>query len=294
MSWEDFRFLLAIERGGGVAGAARELGVDKATVRRRVGALEEELGQPLVERRASGWTVNEAGTRVAAAAATMDEAVSAVRRELAAAAGSAVVRVTAPAWFARGVITPELGALRERHPGVTLLVLATDALLDVAQREADIAIRNVKPEGDGLAFRRVGFLGSAAYASRAYVAERGVPRGRADWSGHCLLAFDEVVAHNPALRWIAETGAPVVFRASDPLVLLEATLGGLGIAVLPCILADAEPDLVRVGDQIGRQAIFTCLPEELRRHPPVRLVADWIADLFVQKRAELAGDTRSS
>lgn len=75
MSWDDYRYLLAVHESGGVAGAARALGVDKATVRRRVEALEEELGHPLVERKVSGWQMNDAGQRAVAMAARMNDLV---------------------------------------------------------------------------------------------------------------------------------------------------------------------------------------------------------------------------
>lgn len=289
MSWEDFRFLLAIERGGGVAGAARLLEVDKATVRRRIEALEEGEGQPLVVRRASGWTVNEAGARLARAAEAMEKAVEAARRDLTA-SEETVVRVTAPVWFARRVIMPALGALHAEHPELTLRLLATNEMLDVAQREADIAVRNIKPARDGIAFRRVGELGNAIYASRSYLEERGEPQGRSGWSEHHLLAFDERVSYAQELQWLADSGATVVFRATDPEVLLDATVNGMGIAVLPCLLADAEPELVRIDPEVARCSIYACLPEELRRHQPVRSIADWLAKLFEAKHKELAGE----
>lgn len=282
MSWDDFRFLLAVHEAGGVAGAARVLGVDKATVRRRVEALEGELGCPLIERKVTGWEVSDAGGRAADVAARVRDLVDGfVQRQVEEAGLVRVVRVTAPVFFARRVLMPHVKSFSARHPGITVRLTATNAMVDLGQRQADVAIRNVPAKTQGLTVRKLGTLLSAAYATHEYVERCGIPERANACYGHTLVAYNDVATYCPHFSWLNASSAQIAFRATDTLLLLDAILAGVGFGVLPAILGEAEHDLERL-DALGTASdpIYAVCPEELRDVGAVRAVSDWIAEMF--------------
>src|SRR5689334_8785319 len=158
MDWNDLRYLLAVHRGGSLAGAAKALGVTKATASRRLAALEEALGTELVARTPDGLTLTEAGRIALSSAEEMARIAAAIESRLGNAEDGAVrgtVRLTAPQWLAERLLLSELPALRAQHPGLEVQLLGTNAVLDLTRLEADLALRNVKPTHLSLVARKV-------------------------------------------------------------------------------------------------------------------------------------------
>jgi DNA-binding transcriptional LysR family regulator len=293
VDWDDLRYLLAVHRAGSLTRAARTLRVDKATVGRRLTALSQTLGAEVIEHLPRGVRLTRAGELAAATAERVDAEIAALQGE--AGGGDASVRLTAPIWFAKHVLMPALPAFRKRHPKVELGLLSTSDVLDLPGRRADVALRNLRPTQAGLVVKPAGTLGSGLYASRTYLAERGRPRGRNDLASHHLLAYENRITYVPELAWLERAQVPVSFRATDALALLEATLGGLGIAVLPCFLGDAEPSLERLTPLgLGHEEIMIVTHESARKSPAVRAAVDWLAALWKQHAARLAGEGRAS
>lgn len=165
----------------------------------------------------------------------------------------------------------------------------TNQILNLAQREADLALRNVRPTHASLTARKVGELGGCAYASQLYLDRKGVPRGRDALAGHDLLAY-EGLGGMPGFEWMrdAPDGTTIVFRANDPEALASAAGAGLGIAALPCLVGDPLPSLVRVPSLgHGRCDLFLVAHEDARGVARVRVVADFIADVLARHRAEI-------
>lgn len=249
MDWNDLRYLLAVQEGGSLARAAAELGVTKATVSRRIQALEDALGAQLVERRPEGMVVTAAGARAVRAAEVMRGAArdlrASVREDHGAVEG--VVRVTAAEWLAERLIIPAVAHLRARHPALELRIHGSHALLDVDAGEADLALRNVRPASGSLVTKRVGELAGCVYGSRLYLERRGVPRGPDDLGAHDLLTY-ELRGGMPGFEWMSEPRwePRVVMRAGDPMALMSAARAGLGLAAIPCLIGETEPRLARV------------------------------------------------
>lgn len=291
LNWDDLRHLVALHHAGSLARAATLLAVDKATVSRRLEALEDSLHCRLFERLPAGYRLTEAGHQalehalaMAAQAAELEARLGDVQ-----AAMRGVVRVTAPAWFCRLVLIPELPAFRQQHPQLELQLLTTNLVVSMPKREADIAVRNLRAEERGLASRQLGRLRSAIYAAKAYLDQRGVPRTRDELAAHHLIAYQERICFLPGYAWLADCGAPVAFRASDTLALAEACEAGLGLAVLPCALGDAVAALRRVPVAPAAEETIWCVaPSERIMQPPVRATLQWIAALFERRQAELA------
>lgn len=293
VQWNDLRFLLAVGRSGSISAAATSLGVNKATVSRRVAALEDELGTSLLTRSTTGYELTGAGHAALAAAEQVDEVIGQLQHRVGKAdhvlAGT--VRVTAPPWFVRKVIVPELEAFLVKHPQLQVLNVATDEVLDLTKRAADVGVRNCVPQQNSLLVRRVGEMGFSLYAARSYLDRQGVPRNVDEVRGHALIAFHDTVTYIEDFEWLNELDCPIAFRATDTAAQVDAAIAGLGLAVLPAFLANVSPDLVRLHEvqPPALEAVYTVMPPEMKQVARVRAVADWIAGLFQRYASAFRG-----
>jgi molybdate transport repressor ModE-like protein len=176
--WNDVKSLLAVARAGSTAGAARDLGVNQTTVARRLEALERDLGVRLVERSQSGASLTEAGLCLVADSEAMERAAISLRHKVEAhrrgVAGT--LRVTLSEMLAAVIVTPLLPQFRELYPDITLELVVTDDMLDLAAGEADIAFRGARALPDStLVARKVSETAWALYCSRDYANRLGVP-----------------------------------------------------------------------------------------------------------------------
>lgn len=275
--WQDLRHFAALARHGTLSGAARELGVDHATVGRRVAALEQALGLRLVDRLPRRAVLTADGRIVAGLAAEVETAAHAIARHARAAASSpaAKVRVSAPPAIAARLVAPQVATFQANNPAITLVLsgMAERAALD--RGEADIAVRLSRPEQPDLVVRRIGVIRFGLFATRDQAA---LPP--ADWR---FIAYDAPLDHVAQQAWLHErlAGRRIVFRASDLFSQVEAARAGLGAAVLPTFMAEAEPALVALpADDPPARDIWLATYPDLRRSPPVRAVMDFLADVI--------------
>jgi len=190
--WENIRHFVTLAREGTLSAAARTLGVDHATVARRVAALERSTGLKLVDRRARTTTLTEDGKRVAAVAAPMEEAAFALGRAAQAAKPGldGEVTISAPPNFASSVIAPQLVRLYRQHPGICLKLIGEKRRASLNRREADLALRLMRPVETGLFVRRIGSFGFSLYGAPAYL-EKTPPHAFA------FIGYDASMAESP-------------------------------------------------------------------------------------------------
>jgi DNA-binding transcriptional LysR family regulator len=292
VDWNDLRYLLAVHRRGSLASAAKELGVTKTTMSRRLAALEDALGARLLDRRPNGMALTAAGREAVAAAEEMASASASLEARIASATDakpSGTVRLTAPQWLAARYIIPALPALKSEYADVDVQLVGTNEILNVAQDEADLALRNVRPQHASLVARKIGALGGCVYASQLYLERKGMPRAREALAGHELLLY-EGLGGMPGFEWMRESpkGTTVAFRANGPEGLVSAATAGLGLAALPSLLGDVEPSLRRVDALgVGRCDLLLVFREQHRATPRIRVVADFIAGVMSANRAEI-------
>ncbi len=248
--WSDLRVLLEVARAGTLSAAARKLGVDSTTVGRRLAALERALGARLVTRTPDGLVLTQAGAAIRDAGEEMERAVLRAEQQALGADRTlaGVVRVATTEMLGETVALPALRALRRRHPHIRVDLSVGPSRLDLARREADVALRFVRPDGGDLVARRAGALRFGAYATKGYLAARGRPARGDGFAGH------DVVIYEPGIRsWrLGQLGgepvrdARVVLRTNSTRMLYEAVRLGLGVGSVPCWLADRDPILERV------------------------------------------------
>ncbi|WP_232346351.1 MULTISPECIES: LysR family transcriptional regulator [Cupriavidus] len=285
MNWDNTRYFLAIARSGSLRGAAASLEVDQATVGRRLAAFEEELGATLFLRTPQGYVLSQAGEMMLADAEQMESAAEAIGRKSALAdrllAGP--VRIATTDTLAEGFVLPALAALQRRHPELEYTLLTATELVDVAAREADLAVRGLRPQAGNVIIKKLGVVEMGLYAAPDYLARRGKPRRGAGLSGHDLLMFprDTVPRHWQELGGESLRGAHVALQSNSQMALRSAALRGMGIALLSAFLAERDSGLVRIfPDRRDWVDIWLVLHPDLRRVARVRAVIEALAGAF--------------
>ena len=285
MDWNDLRYFLAVAEEGSTLAAARALRVSQTTVARRITALEEALGLKLFEKRQAGYVLTPAGEglidrarQVEAATEGFAEASAALVRDT-----SGVVRVTTQEIFANTLLAPILRELHERHPEIVIEIDTAQELLDLGAGEADIALRSTAGEAPaGLVGRSLCIDDWTLYCSREYAERHGVPRTREELLQHAIIGGGGGKLWLHYEKWLRSLGleGQVAMHHATSTGLLMAVRSGFGIAVLPCVVADGDPDLVRcIPPRADHQRHMWLLTHERVRHTPrVRTVIDFFYD----------------
>lgn len=286
---------LAVARTGSLAAAARTLGVNRSTVFRRLGEFEAALGVQLFDRTSDGFVATEAGEEMRAIADRVEDELAAAARGIAGRAQrlTGTVRVATTDSMAFGLLPPHLARFHAAHPGIRVELVATPRLLTFTRREADVAFLAVRSPDGAFVGRRLCGMAVAIYAAKAYLARHPPPRDAAALSRHAIVASDDSLSHFPITRWLKENVAEtaVVYRTNSLLMQLAAVRAGVGLAYLPCLLADTVPDLVPVFPSdvdIGTD-LWICTHPDLRRAGRVRAFMDFMAESILADRDFLEG-----
>jgi len=283
LDWNDLRYFLAVADGGSTLAAGRALRVSQTTVARRIAALEEALGLTLFEKRQAGYALTTAGEellekarQVETSATRFAEASSALTRDK-----RGTVRITTQEIFAVTLLAPILRELHEHHPDIIIELDDSQQLRDLGEGEADIALRSTSSEAPvGVVGRRLSIDDWTLYCSREYAAKNGVPHTRAQLKKHAFIGGGGPKLWHAYSAWLHDLGLDdrVIMHHASATGMLSAIRSGLGIAVLPCVVADAEPDLIRcVPPKAGHGRFMWLLTHErVRQTPRVRVVIDFL------------------
>jgi DNA-binding transcriptional LysR family regulator len=281
MDWDNARVFLAIHRTGTLRGAAGQLNIDQATVGRRLAGLERSLGATLFLRTPAGYVPTPAGEAAARSAALMEEAALQLQREM---QGSdhrleGVVRVATTDTLAVHFVMAALARLHEIHPDIAIELHVDTSITSLTRREADLAVRTLRPTEPDLISRHLTRRAAGLFASRAYVERRGVPDIDAGLAGHDLVIFHPSVAPRQSreLGGASVAGARIVMQVNTGMMLQQAVRAGLGIAELPIPMAGDDPGLVRIWPE--RQHwydLYLVMHGDLGRSARVRAVAEAI------------------
>ena len=279
--WDDLKTALALVRHGTLSGAADALGVTYTTVSRRISRLEESLGQVLFERSQTGYSLTPAGDLLLRRVRAMQAASIPVQELLQSEAETPVIRLsagTATATF----LADKYSLLSRPGDGFRLNFVTTEAVLDIAHREIDLGIRNRPAESGNLASRPLGLLRFAPFRSWS----AGQPEAM-DW-----VAVDPRHARHPAALWLHEQGHKVGVLASSVGTVHELVRAGAGIGIMPCLIGDCDPALVRAGPVIEdlTETQHLVMHNDDRHRAPLRRVIDRIVAVYRDNADLLAGE----
>lgn len=261
--WNDLKYVLETVRQGGVSGAARVLGVNHATVSRRIAAAEADMGARLFERLPGGYAPTDAGQEAARAAERMELANADLGRLIAARdrSLSGELKVTAPQLMVERVLAPTLVDFRKAHPQIDVTVIATNEVLSLTRREADVAFRISDAPPDTLVGTRVAEQKAGVYASRALLKARSQdPAQPLDWVrfAHWPGPPEEVKRALPNRR--------IALTVDDMIAAIGVVRAGIGATRMACFLGDTDPLLARVPGA----PLFDYAPIWVLTHPDLR------------------------
>ncbi len=288
MDWDKLRVFHAVAEAGSFTHAGDTLNLSQSAVSRQISALEEALQVPLFHRHARGLILTEQGeslnrtVREVFAKLAMTEALLTESREKPAGR----LKVTTTVGFGASWLAPRVQAFLEMYPDVTMNLVLDDTDLDLAMREADVAIRMHPPKQPDLVQRHLMVMEWHLCASPSYLAKHGTPQTPDDLDDHKLILFGSYHPPVPDVNWLAELGR----RPGDPRrallevnslhAMMEAVKSGLGMAAVPDYMAtEAEADgLVRLLPEVKapKVDVYFVYPEELRSSKRVAVFRDFL------------------
>jgi DNA-binding transcriptional LysR family regulator len=286
LNWELCRSFLAVLREGNLSRAARALQLTQPTLGRHIDEMESALGVSLFTRSPQGLAPTEAAFELKPHAEAMASAADALVR--AASGGSAeargTVRVTVPELVGAELMPRILMAFHAKHPAIDIELVLTNVTENLLQREADIAVRMVRPTQNALVARNVGQVRFGLYAHKDYLTRCGTPRSMADLRDHTLIGFDRGAAAIRALRDIPNpiSRESFAFRSDSPVAQIAMARAGYGIGRGADIVGRRDPDLVPVlADQYCVVIdTWVVMHEDARNTRRTRLMFDHLVESF--------------
>lgn len=292
LNWDDTRVFLALARAGSLSAAATRLGLGIATLSRRISRLETALQVPLFVRHQTGYRLTDQGKALLGRAEALEGAAAALcvdaRRETEIVGR---VRLATAENLANPIIIPTLAPLLERHPGLSLEIVSDVATVNLHRRDADLAVRMVRPTHGHLTVRRIGTLGFGLYGSPGYTAARPQPEAPVSAEQDRFIGWAEGYRHLPAAQWIEGLlrGRLPVLATTSLAAQVRAAAAGIGLAPLPHFLA-RQAGLVRVEARMAiDQPIWLAIHADLAASRRVGAVAEHLVDVFQEARERLAG-----
>ncbi|NSX84100.1 LysR family transcriptional regulator [Agrobacterium tumefaciens] len=289
MNWDDVRLFLSVARSGQFLSAARKLGVNHATLSRRISALEAAIGTQLFLRSTNGCELTEEGQRLLAGAERMETEMLNAQANLGrvdtAVAGT--VRIGAPDGLGVSFLAPRLGRLTARYPDLKIQLVPVPRSFSLSQREADIAITIERPEQGRLMFSKLTDYSLGLYASAVYLADYGTPDDVEALKRHRRIGYVEDLIFSPSLNFTGEIMRDwdAAFEISSATGQTEAVRSGAGIGILHNYIAGQYPELLRIMPHLTiSRSYWTAYHESARQLVRVRTVVDFLQELVAEER----------
>ncbi len=282
--WSLIPSFLAVLDAGSLMGAARALDAQQPTLSRHIAQLEAQLGVALFERTGRGVQPTAAALALAEAARQMAAGAEQLGQQLVRRSQSSQgkVRLSASQVAACCLLPPLLAELHAEEPGIQIELVATNAVSNLLRREADIALRMLRPQQAGLVARKLGELNIQACAHRDYLAHAGTPRRVEELAGHRLIGYDQ---NEAILQGAAAAGLPLTrehfgLRTDDQVAYTQLVQAGAGIGFLASFLVRDTPGLVPLLPELvtPKLPVWLVVHREIRGNPVVRRVFDFLAE----------------
>ena len=286
--WSLARTFLAALESGSLLGAAKRLGSSQPTVGRQISELESQLGVALFERTGRGLVATQSALQLAVSAQAMEAAALQLARSGSSSQKqiSGTVRITASQPVACYLLPPILSDMRRALPEIQVEIESSNVVSNLLRREADIALRMVRPDQATLVAKKIGAVKVGTYASRDYLARRGTPKQPMDLIGHDLIGYDK---GEDIIRGFRAAGQSIsreafAFRTDDLIVQWEAVRAGLGIGFYANYLARSDSDVLRILPTMALPELpmWLTVHREIRTSQRIRAVFDFLASALPQ------------
>jgi len=293
----DLELLLALVESGSLAKAAHALGVHHATAFRRLADMEHKAGSRLFDRLPGGYQPTPAGALLIEPARLLrgqlrefDARVLNFDR-----APAGTVRVTTSDGLASAYLAPHLQAFAAAYPGIVVELAVENRISDLAEREADVAIRPAQRLEGNMVGRKAAPMGYSLYASRDYLARHG-RLVDLDFNGHSVCHYHPSIEYFSTAKWLKRHArkARVAARCNNLTAMQAMGRAGMGIVAIPCVLGDTDGTLVRLLDPVPAMAtsLWLCTHPGIRKVARIRALLDHLYASIRRDSARLTGTAR--
>ncbi|KPN63288.1 transcriptional regulator, LysR family [Aliiroseovarius crassostreae] len=292
MDWDKLRIFHAVADAGSLTHAGDALHLSQSAVSRQIRALEESLNATLFHRHARGLILTEQGELLFEATNAMNHrleaAVARIRDSKEEVYGE--LRVTTTTAFGSLWLAPRLPKFYEKYPDLTIDLMLEERVLDLPMREADVAIRMKEPSQADLIRKRLMDVHMRLYASPGYLESHGTPESYDDLTKHKIIcqstSAHQVSAGAALVKQLIAYGVSSSLTVNNYFGVLQATLNGLGIGVLPDYIIEDFPELQRVLPQAESKDIpvYLAYPEELRQSQRIAAFRDFVTEEIIAQR----------
>ena len=293
--WNDYQAFLAIARAGQMARAATAMGVDAATIGRRLRRLEARLGATLFEQTREGQILTEAGETLLAEVEAMAQAAGRISENVTTGSGPAgLLRVSLTEGFATAIVAPALKTFVSTYPRLMVDIVSSTGLLSPSKREADIAVTLSRPRAGPVIAGKLSDYTLRLYGQRDYLEARGMPDDPASLARrHTLIGYVPDLLYAPELRYLSEVepGLVATVRSTSVLTQHRMIAAGAGIGVLPCFLGDTDPTLCPIfPERLITRSFWLVTHKDTHNLARVQAFKAWISNLIIQQRCRLLWD----
>lgn len=286
MDWDKLRIFHAVADAGSFTHAGHELALSQSAVSRQISALEQDLNVPLFHRHARGLILTEQGEVLYRTAHDVFTKLAAAKTRLmdSKEKPSGELRITTTVGLGSVWLTPRIREFMELYPDIKVTLLLEDRELDLAMREADVAIRLRRPTQPDLIQRKLFTVHHHIYASLEYVKKHGIPKSVEDLDKHKILTFGQAPGYLTTVNWLETAGRPegspraVALSVNNAYGLRRAVQAGVGIASLADYIVASDSNLVQIDMPLEAPQFDTYFvyPEELKDTKRVTVFRDFI------------------
>ncbi len=282
LNWDNLRYVMMVANKGSIAAAARELGVNRTTVLRRIDRFQQSLNCRLFERGEAGYVLTPEAERIVDAARDVENVLFDMSRRI---AGRELrlegeLRVTTTDSFMLSLLSPWFASFCDRYPHIVVDVLVTNTVLDLHRRDADVAIRPTREADPGLIGLRLGDVEFGLYAAPELCQRMPGPDPLA-WR---WIGFVDSLSMTPIGRWLSGAVAAerIGMRCDSFVAVRAAAEAGVGVALLPCFLGDHSTQLQRLDYDLREQStgLWLLTHPELARSARVNAFMEHIREVF--------------
>lgn len=287
--WDDLRFFLAVARAGSFTKAGKTLKATQTTVGRRLHAFEARAGAKLFDRRYDGMYLTPAGKEVFNLVEAMEQCSIHVERLIVGADQGlkGTVRIAATEGIGSYWLTPRLDAFQRKFPNLVVELLIGNEVLDLAKREADLAIRLARPTDPKLVAVKVGRMRFGLYCSPAYIERCGRPASLAEVAERHSIADHSSYVALPFWRAFITGHPKVMFRSNSSIAFLQSVRDGRGIGLFPLFSRFTAPDLLKLDIELDLDLpIWLVSHSETNKSARTRALWGYVRELFQRDRAE--------
>lgn len=299
INWDNLRIFLTVARFSSALEAAQHLNIDHSTITRRLRKLEDEIGSKLFIRTSQGHTLNSTGHRLYEYAEQIEHTMSSIESELGGDSQvlTGQVRVGATEGFGSFFVAPHLSHFCEKHPSITVELLALPRQINLSKREADIAISIDRPASGPYVTCKLTDYRLQLYATKEYLNTHQSINSIEDINQHRVIGYVDEFSFSPELRYLEQIApqGTVPLQSSSIIAQYRATLQGTALGILPCFLGNLSPELIPVlpNEASIIRSFWLVTPNEKREVSRVMVLWDYLRHAAEINRHFLMGETQS-